>query len=366
MLATTESWGLAVAKSYLIAMWFWSGLHKLLSPDWLGEVSWGLIQSLPFDSATWHTPFAYSVAIGEIMLAILAVARPRWAAVGCIALHSGIALFLSPLVHSWNVSVIPWNLCTAVVGYRVLTTAPAFSAQSALQRIVAAILFIAPAGFYAGWVDHAFAHVLYSDNVPYGLITSDEGVVPMPRWGSFRAPFPHTRRAFRQYFELTAKPGSKLHLADPRAGLPDAYFWKRSDGEAIEIDRARFLAADHGEVRGVECDNLRDIFALSRAGARMLKRTAEEMIYAVEIAPKDYDAALLRHLRGLPNVEQLQLAGCDVGDDDLQLLVGCDNLRGIGLDNTKVTDVGLEHLAKLPRLKYMELENTATSGRSGP
>ena len=34
MIATVESWGPAIAKMYLIAMWFWTGLHKLFSPDW--------------------------------------------------------------------------------------------------------------------------------------------------------------------------------------------------------------------------------------------------------------------------------------------------------------------------------------------
>jgi hypothetical protein len=366
MLATVEPWGPAVAKSFLIAMWFWSGLHKLLSPDWLGQVSWNLVQTLPLDPKTWHGPFAHSVAFGEILLSVLAIFRPRWAAIGCVLLHTGIAVFLSPWVHNWNVSVIPWNLCTAVVGYWVLYTAPTFRAQSVPQRVVAAALIITPAGFYAGWVDHAFAHVLYSNNVPYGLITTDEGLRPIAPWGPFRAALPHTRRALRQYFTVVAKRGSKLHIADPRLGLEDTYFLKCSDGEVVEIDRARFLLPDSDEVAGVESDDPRAVFALSQAGVRLLKRTAEGMIYAVEVAPKNYDAVLLRHLHGLPNVEQLQLAGCNVVDDDLRLLLGCDKLEGIGLNNTKVTDAGVTYLAKLPRLNYMELENTGTSVKSRP
>jgi hypothetical protein len=247
-----------------------------------------------------------------------------------------------------------------VVGYWILSTALAFRDQSHWQWAVTAALLIIPAGFYVGWVDHAIAHVLYSDNVPYGLITTDDGVQPFSRWGSFRVPFPHTRRAFRQYFAITAKPGSKLHIADPRPWMPDAYFLKRVHGEVVKIDRPQFLTAGDGEVAGVESDDPRDIFALSRAGARMLKRTAEGAIYAVEIAPNSYRAELLRHLHGLPSVEQLQLAGCNVVDDDLRLLVGCDNLQGIGLRDTKVTDAGLKYLAGLPRLNYMELEGTAT------
>jgi hypothetical protein len=225
-----------------------------------------------------------------------------------LLLHGSIGAFL--LAISWNVSVVPWNLCTAVVGCWILSTAPPFHAQSSLQWAVAAVLLIAPAGFYFGLVDHAFAHVLYSDNVPYGLMTTDDRVKPFARWGSFRVPFPHTRRAFRQYFEITAKPGSKLHIADPRPWLQDCYYLKHSDGEAVAIDRARFLSSSDGQPRGVETDDPHSIFALSQAGARMLKRTDEGMVYAVEIAPTVYRPELLRHLRGLPNIEQLQLAGC--------------------------------------------------------
>ena len=366
MIATVETWGPAVAKSFLIAMWFWSGLHKLLSPDWLGHVSWDLLQSLPIDAKNWHALFAYTVAFSEILLGVLAIVRPQRAAVGCLALHSSIALFLSPWVHDWNISVIPWNLCTAVVGFWILSSAPAFRTQSRTQWTAAALLFILPAGFYIGWVDHCFAHVLYSDNVPQGLITTNNGLQPVARWGNFRAPFPHTQRLFRQYFKITAKPGWKLQVADPRAWLPDTYFLKQADGAVIEIDRARFLSSRGDEVTGVESDNPRSTFALSQDGARMLKRTVDGMIYAVEIAPNKYHANMLRQLHGLPNLEQLQLAGCNVADDDLRLLVGCANLRGIGLNDTKVTDVGIQSLAKLPRLDYMELENTPASRKSKP
>jgi hypothetical protein len=361
MIGLVESWGPGVVKSYLIAMWFWSGLHKLLSPDWLGQVTWDLLQSLPLDPKTWHAPFAYTVPCGEILLGLLAIVRPRWAAIGCVLLHGSIGVFL--LAIHWNVSVVPWNLCTAVVGCWIVLKAPPFRAQSYLQWSVAAVLLITPAGFYFGLVDHAFAHVLYSDNVPYGLMTTDDGVKPFARWGSFRVPFPHTWRTFRLNFELSAKPGSKLHIADPRPWLSDSYYLKQSDGEVVAIDRARFLSSSEGQLRGIENDDPRSIFALSQAGARMLKRTAEGMVYAVEIAPNHYHRDVLRFLHGLPNVEQLQLAGCSVTDDDLRLLIGCDNLQGIGLNETEVSETGLKYLAVLPRLNYMELEGTSTSAR---
>lgn len=362
MIATVETWGPAVAKSYLIALWFWSGLHKLLSPDWMGHASWGLVQALPVDPDAWHVPFAYAVAAGEVLLATLAVARPRWAAYGCAVLHTGIALFLSPLMHNWNVSVIPWNLCTAAVGFWVLRTAPAFRMQSWPQWAIAAVLLLSPIGYYVGLVDHSLAHVLYSDNMPYALVTTEDGVKPVARWGTFRVPFPHTQRLYRQYFERTAKPGWKMHVADPRPWVSDAHFLKRPDGAVVEIDRGQFGSTGDGEIAGVECDDPRSIFALSQTGVRMLKRSEESMVYAVEIPQDKYKPDLLTWLRGLPNVEQLQLAGCDVTDADLLLLTACSKLEGIGLNDTKVTEAGLRHLTMLPRLDYIEFAGGVVNG----
>jgi hypothetical protein len=139
------------------------------------------------------------------------------------------------------------------------------------------------------------------------------------------------------------------------------YYLQNDDRTAVQIDRSWFLAAEGSEVAGIRADNPRSVFALSQSKARMLKRTPEGMIYAVEIAPSNYHSDLLQHVQGLPSLEQIQLAGCNVVDEDLRWLDDCMQLRGIGLNDTKVTDVGIRRLAKLPRLDYMELENTATT-----
>jgi hypothetical protein len=361
MIGVVENRAREFARWYLVALWFWSGLHKLLSVDWLGHVSWGILATLSLESDALHIFFAYAVAFGEMALGLTAILRPRWAAIACILLHVGIAALLSPWVLHWNFSVIPWNLCTAVVGaWLMWTWQPSFP-RSAVGWGMAALVFLSPVGFYLGWVDPAFAYVLYSDNVPRGLITSDAQLIPIKGWGSLQVPFPAAPRLLRQYFDRTAKPNSKLHIADPRPWLEDTYFWKRADGATVQISRQRFLTAGPEEIAGVELDNPRSIFALSRAGARMLKRTEDGMIYAVEIPSDRYDASLLDHLHGLPNLEQLQLAGCPVTDDDLRRLETCDNLWGIGLNATKVTDSGVLFLTRLPKLQHFELEDTNTS-----
>ena len=54
------------ARWYLVALWFWSGLNKLLSEDWLGRVSWGILDALSLESVALHNLFAYAVAFGEM------------------------------------------------------------------------------------------------------------------------------------------------------------------------------------------------------------------------------------------------------------------------------------------------------------
>ena len=361
MVGVAEERAREVGRWYLVALWFWSGLHKYLSPDWFGPSSWNLLEAAGLEPGSWHGLFAYSVAIGELSLGLAAIVRPRWAAFGCIPLHVAIAALLAPWALDWNHSVIPWNLCIAAVGPWLLWNSASGLPRTAFGRCVATVLVVSPAGFYVGLVDGGLAHALYSDNQPRGLITSVAGLKPIDGWGELEVPFPYSRRSLRQYFALTAEPGAKLHVTDPRPWLADAYYLKSADGLAAKITRDWFLASGPEEVAGVEQDDARSVFALSRAGARMLKRTAESMIYAVEIPPDRYRPELLDHLHGLPNLEQLQLGGCPVADNDLRRLVGCDSLLGIGLGNTDVTDDGVEQLMELPKLRYLELENTGTS-----
>lgn len=358
MIAVADKRASFLGRWFLVSMWFWSGLHKFLSPDWLGPGSWNFVAALGLNQQRYHEVFAILIALVEISQGVLAVIRPRFAAISCVLLHCGIVMFLSPWMYDWNVSVIPWNLCTAVVGCWLLWNANPVLPRTALEVTVAAILLVFPVGFYFGWVDHGIASVLYSDNLPRGLISSHEGISQITGWGTLRVPFPNERRLLLLYFERVAAPGAKLHLSDPRSWLPDAYYVKRADGSVTEISEKRFFETTEKEAAGIALDSRRSISALSQAGARMLKRTTGSMIYAVQIPPAKYDPKLLKHLEELPNLEQLQLAGCAVSDNDLAQLKGLRRLIGIGLDDTNVTDLGIAHLKTLPRLTYIEHANT--------
>ncbi|MCG8651715.1 MAG: hypothetical protein MI861_17880, partial [Pirellulales bacterium] len=165
MTACLNDEGTKLCRWYLVAMWTWAGLHKLLSPDWFGHVAWSLVEQAGADPSHLHLPFALTVAVTELTLGLLMLVRPRWAAQLCLAVHLGIALFLSPLLAGINYSVLPWNFCLAVVGCwigrKVSPPGPGMLPPThRWEKVVAMIFLIVPAGFYGGWVDRCFCHVL--------------------------------------------------------------------------------------------------------------------------------------------------------------------------------------------------------------
>ncbi len=374
-------WGCAnlramgVVRWIHVSLWLWAGLHKFLSPDWMGPGSWSLLNNIDFYPDQLYYAFAIFVAANEMLLGLLAIFKPRWAAYFCVALHIGICIFLSPWVRDWNESVIPWNLCTAAVGCWILRhSRPGWPANRALQFAAAALL-IYPAGFYASWIDHYFSHVLYSDNHAIAMITqresrdpsndppASEQLVPLPAWidrgsqisgyGDLRVPFPNERRLHLIYFEKVGKPGEKMHIHDPRPWGGDEYFLKQSDGRLLQIDAQRFFAASADEVGGVAIDPSPRVFSLNLAGVKMLRRDVRSHLYATTISPHYYQPAILEQLGELMNLEQIQLKDCPVTDEHLQRLPILWKLRGIGLDGTRVTRDTLPSLLKHPNLSQV-------------
>ena len=98
-----------------------------------------------------------------------------------------------------------------------------------------------------------------------------------------------------------AEPGDKLHLADPRPWLSDAFYVLDSQHRAKVIDRDAFFdGLPHGsfellvvgesgdaqggtrpEVSGVGVDSRRSLFELRKAGVRMVRREEGQPIFAV-------------------------------------------------------------------------------------
>ncbi len=274
MLAVAEDWGPIAARWFLASLWCWAGFHKLISPDWYGDTTRHFVAALYHDPDTWQLPFCYAVALGEMTVGILAIIRPRLAAIPCVLLHVGICIFLSPLFLNHNASVIPWNLATAIVGYWVMMNAPDSFRQiftewlivpalilwiswhffwACLKKILpknwepfaAAALMLYPAGFYLGWIDHGVSHVLYSENYPRGYITTqgedgDTNAEQITGWGDLHVPFPNERRLLVQSFQLSAEPGALLHVFDPRPTLPDLYYQLNEQRQLRELSESDF------------------------------------------------------------------------------------------------------------------------------
>jgi hypothetical protein len=67
----------------------------------------------------------------------------------------------------------------------------------------------------------------------------------------------------------------------------------------------------------------------------------------------------MRELKGLNNLEDLNLFLTQVGDHGLVHLKGLKKLKHLSLWLTRVTDSGLEHLEALTNLQTLDLQSTA-------
>jgi len=358
MAAVVDARVLILSRWFLASMWGWAGLHKLLSPDWHSWVSWSLTSRLGWDPEWTSQPFCWIVAFSEFTLGMLAIFRPRWALALCAPMHVGIVIFLSPIGIAWNYSVIPWNLATAVVGSWIMWKSKDAWPQFRWEWPLAAMLLVYPIGFYAGWVDHGIASVLYSNHVPNGLITTQSGSAKIRGWGELCVPFPYERRLLRLYFERSAPVGAKLHIDDPRGRLEDQYFVKTGENASRSITRAEFVDRNVGTVIGMEFDDRRAKHILARSGVTLMQRDANSPVFAVEFPPDVYLPELLSLLGELPNIEQINLRGCKVSDQQLRNLPQLPKLQGIGLADTQVTNKALQSLQSFPELRFVEFEGS--------
>jgi hypothetical protein len=342
---------------YLISMWLWTGIHKLISPDWFGHSSVNLLKRLQLiNPYHYNVHFAVIVAASEIGLGVLAFLRPRIAAFFCVALHAGITIFLCKV--NWNQSVWPWNLCTAIVGawllYNASVTPPKIiqKPNSKWQLAVLFAILVVPAGFYFGIVRNCFAHVLYSDHLPVAAITRGPGKVELLNgWNDFAFPFPRDKAAFVAYLKASGKPGEKLHVLEPRKLVKGGYFELDANGQVKEIDEPTFFASKANTTPGIGCDDPRAVLKLELADVSMRKRELRSMIFAAVFEPEKFTPDLLECLRGLPNVEEIQLEGCQIRDEDVRKLVVLPKLKRVGLSDTPITPEGLRHLKKVKSLE---------------
>jgi hypothetical protein len=208
----------ALGALHLPALWFWSGLGKLLSPRFPGEGGAWLLGAAADPGLACAAAFALGGA--EVALAALALgARTRrTAAALAVLLHASILGFL--VLRSANPAVWPWNAALAVAAPCLLRADPGITAARCSRSILAcaAVLFVLlPLGWHAGLVDRAFSHAVYTLDGPRAVwLPADGGVAELGELPGLRVTLPPQPRVLAAYFAATARDGDALAILESR------------------------------------------------------------------------------------------------------------------------------------------------------
>jgi hypothetical protein len=230
------------ARAHLVTLWFFAGLNKLFSPDFLHDRAPWMLTGLVDNPSPWLVDhFGYLVALAELGTGVLALLpwTRRLAAWAILALHAGILLDLSPLGHDWNEAVWPWNVALAVGGFAFIapwqgSPLRCLKECHAWLRPALVLLVVAPLGFYVGVTDAYLAHNLYSANTPRAAVTCPRGCLPDQQpgstWTAFQVPLPPEHRLFEEYFARTCRPGDVMQIEDSRWW----FAWRGRDHRRLE------------------------------------------------------------------------------------------------------------------------------------
>ena len=228
-----------VGRAYLVALWFYSGFHKLLSPSFYEGMSVisSFLKNLVYATATHPgalvTTLSVLTAVAEIVLGAM-VLVPRTRRVACVLaflLHGGILALLVQV--QFNSAVWAWNIAAGFSGFALLwnwrqTSTEAFKALSAPARVAVVVIFLSPLGYYGELMDAYLSHCLYSQNTPLGYIVPPEKGEPEVFYPCINqevleatnSPLPPAHRLLEAYFLRSSKrvPGEYLYIFDRRLG----------------------------------------------------------------------------------------------------------------------------------------------------
>jgi hypothetical protein len=247
-----------LARSHLIALWFFAGFHKLISPGFYESV-------VPFmlGRTSGSTVAAGDIVMGvfgalfEIALAVLAFMPEtrRLCALLAAPFHVFVLCWLAFQLE-WNYSICPWNAAIAVAGFTLIwpwRTTLLADWRAASRPIKAAVAFVlfSPLLFYVALLDPFLSYCVYAENAPLAYIVKrpnempppgppgatprdqksndrdSEGAGPLLLPGArveeistllpgIQVAIPTEHRLFSAYFELTSQPGDTLIIEDRR------------------------------------------------------------------------------------------------------------------------------------------------------
>ena len=212
-----------IARASLISLWFFAGVHKLLSPDYYTQlIPWLL-------GAEWQGTWGYAagvvLAFSESLLAVLClVPRSRtMAALLTFAIHAGVLALLSPAFLNWNSAVWPWNVVLAIAGPNVVLRwrgwglGDSWSESPTWAKCWAVALLFMPAGYWLGVVDANLAACLYANNTPKAFVcTAFDRTSVNEFCETLNVPLPPAHRLYRPFFLGVGRAGTWLEVDDPR------------------------------------------------------------------------------------------------------------------------------------------------------
>jgi uncharacterized membrane protein YphA (DoxX/SURF4 family) len=226
-----------LARAHLVALYFYAGLHKLLSEGYverMGPGYWkGILPGLGDELAAWMST---GTAWFEMALGVFVIVRvTRWpAAVLAAGMHLTILVTLAIQGTGRNVAVWPWNVALALAAPTLLLTWRHSLRETLRVRApalaTAAVVLLSPLGYHRDLVDPYLAYCLYTDTVKGTLLTSERldamraaGATNVQVPGldaaytqALGTPLPPSQRAFVAYYEAVRRPGDVLLIDDPR------------------------------------------------------------------------------------------------------------------------------------------------------
>jgi internalin A len=120
-----------------------------------------------------------------------------------------------------------------------------------------------------------------------------------------------------------------------------------------EVLRSMFVPRDEGQKGDIPA------FRLRAWQAGLLPKLPEPQVpFGLDLTRLPLTDRWLVDLRGLKNVQALNLAGRHITDTGLKELAVLENLKWLNLDFTQVTDAGLKELAALKNLQTLNLAVT--------